>query len=38
LATDSVPSDSTLVELAGKVAALKELKIPTKTKEKEDIQ
>ena len=38
LATDCVPSDSTLVELAGKVAALKELKIPTKTKEKEDIQ
>ena len=37
-ATDSVPSDSTLVELAGKVAALKELKLPTKTKGKEDLQ
>ena len=38
LATDSVPADSTLVELAGKVAALNELKLPTKSKEKEDIQ
>ena len=40
LATDSIPADSTLVELAGKVAALRELKQPTKTKEKEkeDVQ
>ena len=38
LATDSVPADSTLVELAGKVAALRELKLPTKTKGKEDMQ
>ena len=38
LATDSVPADSTLVELAGMVAALKELKLPTKTNGKEDIR
>ena len=38
LATDSITADSTLVGLAEKVAALRELKLPTKTKEKEDIQ
>ena len=38
LATDSIPADSTLIELAGKVAALRELKLPTKTKGKENIQ
>ena len=38
LATDSIPSDSTLVGLAKKVASLRELKLPTKTKGKEDIQ
>lgn len=38
LATDSVPTDSTLVELAGKVAALNELKLPKKSKGKEEIQ
>lgn len=38
LATDSIPADSTLVGLAEKVAALRELKLPTKTKEKEDVQ
>ena len=38
LATDSIPADSTLVELTEKVAALEELKLPVKTKGKEDIQ
>lgn len=38
LATDNIPADSTLVGLAEKVAALRELKLPTKTKEKEDVQ
>ena len=38
LATDSIPADSTLVELAGKVAGLRELELPTKTKGKEVIQ
>ena len=38
LATDSIPTDSTLIELARKVAALRELKLPTKTKGKENIQ
>ena len=38
LATDNIPADSILVGLAEKVAALRELKLPTKTKEKEDIQ
>ena len=38
LATDSVPADSTLVELAGKVAGLRELELPTKTKGKDTIQ
>ena len=38
LATDSVHADSTLVELAGKVSGLSELKLPTKTKGKEAIQ
>ena len=38
LATDSIPSDSTLVGLAKKVASLKELKLPTKTKGRENLQ
>lgn len=38
LATDSIPADSTLIGLAEKVAALRELKLPTKTKEKENVQ
>ena len=38
LATDSVHADSTLVELAGKVSGLSELKLPTKTKGKGAIQ
>ena len=38
LATDSIPADSTLLGLAEKVAALRELKLPTKTKGKEDMQ
>jgi hypothetical protein len=38
LATDSIPTDSTLVDLAGKVAALNELKLLKKSKGKEEIQ
>lgn len=38
LATDSIPADSTLIELAEKVATLRELKLPTKTKGKENMQ
>ena len=38
LATDSIPADSTLVGLVEKVAALRELKLPTRTKGKEDMQ
>ena len=38
LATDSILADSTLVGLAEKVAALRELELPTITKGKEDKQ
>ena len=38
LATDSIPADSTLIELAEKVATLRELKLPAKTKGKENMQ
>ncbi len=38
LATDSIPADSTLIELAEKVATLRELKLPVKTKGKENMQ
>ena len=38
LATDSIPADSTLVELAEKVAALNELKLSHKAKGKENTQ
>ena len=38
LATDNISADSTLIELVGKVAALRELRLPTKTKGKEKIQ
>ena len=38
LATDSIPADSILVELTGKVATLSELKLPKKSKIKENIQ
>ena len=37
LATDSIPADSTLIELAEKVATLRELKLPAKTKGKENM-
>ena len=38
LATDSIPADSTLIELAEKVATLRELKLLAKTKGKENMQ